>query len=87
AAVTTASVVVSTAKDKVAVRLKTELKEEEKQRIARVHEAASSFNIEEWEDIQARVETDEELAQRLQAEEREMYTEAEQARMLVEFIN
>ncbi|GJS13957.1 ribonuclease H-like domain-containing protein [Tanacetum coccineum] len=70
-----------------AVRLQAELKEEERQRIARVHEAASSFNVEEWEDIQARVEADEELAQRLQAEEREMYTEAEQARMLVELIN
>ncbi|GJW77920.1 hypothetical protein Tco_0139602 [Tanacetum coccineum] len=39
------------------------------------------------EDIQARVEADEELAQRLQAEEREMYTKVEQARMLVELIN
>ncbi|GJW98155.1 hypothetical protein Tco_0179963 [Tanacetum coccineum] len=70
-----------------AVRLQAELEEEERQRIARVHEAASSFNVEEWEDIQARVKADEELAQRLQAEEREMYTEAEQARMLVELIN
>ncbi|GJT89584.1 putative ribonuclease H-like domain-containing protein [Tanacetum coccineum] len=79
-AVTTASVVVSTAKDK-AVRLQTELEEEERQRIARVHKVASSFNVEEWEDIQARVEDDAELAQRLQAEEREMYTKAKQARM------
>ncbi|GJT59069.1 hypothetical protein Tco_1002602, partial [Tanacetum coccineum] len=45
-----------------------------------------SFNVEEWEDIQARVQADEELAQRLQAEEREKYTEAEQARMLAELI-
>ncbi|GKB07489.1 hypothetical protein Tco_0835773 [Tanacetum coccineum] len=37
---------------------------EERQRIARAHEAASSFNIEEWEDIQARIEADEELTQR-----------------------
>ncbi|GKC31792.1 hypothetical protein Tco_1039086 [Tanacetum coccineum] len=65
-----------------AVRLQAKLEEEERQRIARVHEAASSFNVEECEDIQARVEADEELAQRLQAVEREMYTEAEQARML-----
>ncbi|GJU13891.1 copia protein [Tanacetum coccineum] len=43
------------------VRLQAELKEEERQRIVRVHEAASSFNVEEWEDIQARVEADEEL--------------------------
>ncbi|GJW38667.1 putative ribonuclease H-like domain-containing protein [Tanacetum coccineum] len=45
-----------------AVRLQDELEEEERQRIARVHEAAISFNVEEWEDIQARVEADEELA-------------------------
>ncbi|GKA20913.1 hypothetical protein Tco_0700902 [Tanacetum coccineum] len=114
--VTTASVAVSTAKDKgkakmdeyesetaqtktnlqqeqerlsyeAAVRLQAELKEEERQRIARVHEAAGSFNVKEWEDIQVRVEADEELAHRLQAEEKEMYTKAEQARMLVELIN
>ncbi|GJZ02608.1 hypothetical protein Tco_0520569 [Tanacetum coccineum] len=66
---------------KAAIRLQAELEEEERQRIARVYEAASSFNVEEWEDIQARVEDDEELAQRLQAEEREMYTKADQARM------
>ncbi|GKB59749.1 hypothetical protein Tco_0915935 [Tanacetum coccineum] len=51
------------------------------------HEAASSFNIEEWEDIRARIEADEELAQRLQAEEREKYPEAEKARLLIELIN
>ncbi|GJW86228.1 hypothetical protein Tco_0161568 [Tanacetum coccineum] len=45
----------------IAVRLQAELEEEERQRIARVHEPASSFNVEEWEDIQARVEADEEL--------------------------
>ncbi|GJY69329.1 hypothetical protein Tco_0472311 [Tanacetum coccineum] len=70
-----------------AMRLQAKVKEEERQRIARVHEAASSFNVEEWEDIQARVESDEELVQRLQAEEREKYTKAEQARMLAELIN
>ncbi|GJW01843.1 hypothetical protein Tco_1557094 [Tanacetum coccineum] len=74
------------AKDK-AVRLQTKLEEEDRQRITRVHKAAISFNVEEWEDIQARVKADEELAQRLQTEEREMYTKAEQARMLVELIN
>ncbi|GKB09865.1 hypothetical protein Tco_0843788 [Tanacetum coccineum] len=65
-----------------AVRLQAELEEEERQRIASVHEETSSFNVEEWEDIQARVEADKELVQRLQAKEREMYTETEQARML-----
>ncbi|GJV51687.1 hypothetical protein Tco_1447428 [Tanacetum coccineum] len=70
-----------------ALRLQEQLDEEERQRIARVHEAASSFNIEEWEDMQARIEADEELAQRLQAEEREKYSEAEKARLLAELIN
>ncbi|GKB35011.1 hypothetical protein Tco_0879953, partial [Tanacetum coccineum] len=69
------------------IRLQAELKEEERQRITRVHEATSSFNVEEWEDIQARVEADEELVQRLQAKEREMYTKTKQERMLVELIN
>ncbi|GJR05918.1 retrotransposon protein, putative, ty1-copia subclass [Tanacetum coccineum] len=46
-----------------------------------------SFNIEEWEDIQATIEADEELAQRIQAEEREKYSEAEKARLLAELIN
>ncbi|GKF72897.1 hypothetical protein Tco_0219229, partial [Tanacetum coccineum] len=52
-------------------KLQEQLNEEERQRIARVHEEASSFNVEEWEDIQATIEADEELALRIQAEERE----------------
>nr|GEU53019.1 hypothetical protein [Tanacetum cinerariifolium] len=52
------------AKDKeAAIRLQAKIDEEERQRIARVHETGSSFNIEEWEDIQARFKADEELAQ------------------------
>ncbi|GJS48622.1 hypothetical protein Tco_0598743 [Tanacetum coccineum] len=45
--------------------------------------------MDESEPVQTKtkVEADEELAQKLQVEEREMYTEAEQARMLVELIN
>ncbi|GJY05620.1 hypothetical protein Tco_0371560 [Tanacetum coccineum] len=64
------------------VRLQEELDEEERQRMARVHEAAQSFTEEEWENIRARVEADEELAQRLQAEERNKYNEVDQAKML-----
>ncbi|GJS68531.1 hypothetical protein Tco_0683096 [Tanacetum coccineum] len=48
---------------KSAVKDKAELKEERRQRIARVHEPASSFNVEEWEDIQFIVEVDEEAYQ------------------------
>ncbi|GJZ93404.1 hypothetical protein Tco_0665469 [Tanacetum coccineum] len=43
-----------------ALRLQEQLDEEERQRIARAHEASRSFNIEEWEDIQARIKADEE---------------------------
>ncbi|GJV75184.1 hypothetical protein Tco_1506768, partial [Tanacetum coccineum] len=103
AVVTTTSVAVSTVRPTVsktklqqeqerlgyeaAARLQAELEEEETQRISRVHEEASSFNVEEWEDIQARVKADKELAHRIQVEEIEKYTEAEQARMLIELIN
>ncbi|GKC42711.1 hypothetical protein Tco_1060433, partial [Tanacetum coccineum] len=44
------------------LRLQAEIDDEEMQRIARVQEEASSFNIEEWDNIQARVESDEEFA-------------------------
>nr|GEV68443.1 hypothetical protein [Tanacetum cinerariifolium] len=70
-----------------AVRLQKELNEEERQRMDRVYEAAQSFIEEEWENIRARVEADEELTQRLQAEERNKYSEVNQAKMLVDLIN
>ncbi|GKC84466.1 hypothetical protein Tco_1140183 [Tanacetum coccineum] len=44
------------------MRLQDELDQEGRKRISMVHESASSFNVEEWEDIQARVQADEELA-------------------------
>nr|GEW30856.1 hypothetical protein [Tanacetum cinerariifolium] len=56
--------------------------DKKRQRIARVHEEASSFNVDEWEDIQATIEANEELALRIQAEEREKYFEAKKARLL-----
>ncbi|GJY73490.1 hypothetical protein Tco_0477921, partial [Tanacetum coccineum] len=48
-----------------ALRLQAKINEEERQRIVRVQEKASSFNIKEWDGIQARFEADEEFAQRL----------------------
>nr|GEV01532.1 hypothetical protein [Tanacetum cinerariifolium] len=48
-----------------AIKLQEQLDEEKRQRIAKVHEEASSFNVEEWEDIQAIIEADEELALRI----------------------
>ncbi|GJZ94106.1 hypothetical protein Tco_0666309 [Tanacetum coccineum] len=71
----------------IGVRLQEELDEEERQRMARVHATAQSFTEEEWKNIRARVEADEELTQRLQAEERNKYIEVDQAKMLVDLIN
>ncbi|GJX27156.1 hypothetical protein Tco_0233452 [Tanacetum coccineum] len=70
-----------------ALRLQEQLNEEERQRIARVHEEANTFNAEEWDNIQAQIEADEELAHKLQAQERERYYEADKARLLVDLIN
>ncbi|GJV16697.1 hypothetical protein Tco_1362020 [Tanacetum coccineum] len=50
-----------------ALRLQEQLDEEERQRIARVHEEASTFNAEEWDNIQAQIEADEELAYMLKS--------------------
>ncbi|GJY32156.1 hypothetical protein Tco_0415651 [Tanacetum coccineum] len=72
---------------KEALRLQEKLDEEERQRIARVHEEANNFNAEEWDNIQAQIEADEELAQKLQAEERGKFSKVEKARLLVEMIN
>ncbi|GKB41962.1 hypothetical protein Tco_0886904 [Tanacetum coccineum] len=63
-----------------AIILQEQLNEEEIQRIAKDAE-------DEWEDIRARVKADEELTQKLQAEERDKYSEVDQARMLVDLIN
>ncbi|GJY81372.1 putative reverse transcriptase domain-containing protein [Tanacetum coccineum] len=71
----------------VAMRLQEELDEEERQRMARVHEASQSFTEEEWENIRARVKVDEEITHRLQAGERNKYSKVDQAKMLVDLIN
>ncbi|GJR47770.1 hypothetical protein Tco_1315873 [Tanacetum coccineum] len=55
--------------------------------MARVYEVAQYFTEEEWENIRARVEVDEELSKRLQVEERNNYSEVDQAKMLVDLIN
>ncbi|GJX16427.1 hypothetical protein Tco_0217259 [Tanacetum coccineum] len=85
AVVTTASVVVSTISPTRNTRVST-LDDITMAEIL-VYIKKSAAKDKEWEDIQARVQADKELVQRLQAEEREKYTEAEQARMLAELIN
>ncbi|GKB89129.1 hypothetical protein Tco_0961401, partial [Tanacetum coccineum] len=70
-----------------AQRLQEQLDEEERQRIASVHEEASTFKPEEWDNIQAQIKADEELPHSLQAQERERYSEADKAKLLVGIIN
>ncbi|GJW20581.1 hypothetical protein Tco_0031203 [Tanacetum coccineum] len=54
---------------------------------AKRKDKASTFKPEEWHNMQAQIEADEELAHRLQAQEREGYSEADKAKLLVELIN
>nr|GEU51252.1 ribonuclease H-like domain-containing protein [Tanacetum cinerariifolium] len=78
---------ISTAEILVYIRRTASKDKEERQRIVRVHKEASSFNVEEWEDIQATIEADEELSLRIQAKERKKYSEPKKARLLVDLIN
>ncbi|GKE70733.1 hypothetical protein Tco_1528805 [Tanacetum coccineum] len=61
----------------VAQSLQEEFDAVEKQKMGQVHQAAQGFTEDEWEDIIARVEVDEELTQKLQAEERDKYSEVD----------
>ncbi|GJU06415.1 hypothetical protein Tco_1122845 [Tanacetum coccineum] len=56
----------------LAIRLQAEFDEEE--RLAREKDEANVALTEEWDDIQAKVDADYQLAQRLQAEEHEQFT-------------
>ncbi|GJW08379.1 hypothetical protein Tco_1570802 [Tanacetum coccineum] len=69
-------------KDKGKAIMKEAKPAQKKTKIARVHEEAGTFNAEEWDNIQAQIKADEELARRLQAQERERYSEADKARLL-----
>nr|GEV11167.1 hypothetical protein [Tanacetum cinerariifolium] len=55
--------------------------------MAQVHQAAQNFTKNEWENIGARVNANKELTQKLQAEEREKYSEDDRTKMLVDLIN
>ncbi|GJT96219.1 putative ribonuclease H-like domain-containing protein [Tanacetum coccineum] len=52
----------------------------------REEEASNDALIEEWDSIEARIDADAQLAERLQAEEREQMSVEEQARLLMELI-
>ncbi|GJQ96392.1 hypothetical protein Tco_0007531 [Tanacetum coccineum] len=100
APVAIAGVSVSTAEPKydvdLAQRLQAELDEEarlererEEEAIWRLNNSLDSSNaalIEEWDSIKARIDVDAQLAERLQAKEREQMFVEERARLLMEFI-
>ncbi|GJS82179.1 hypothetical protein Tco_0748720 [Tanacetum coccineum] len=67
-----------------AIRLQAEFDEEV--RLAREKDEANVALIEEWNDIQAKIETDYELAQRLQAEEQEELTVDEKATLFQQLL-
>ncbi|GJU63872.1 hypothetical protein Tco_1245707 [Tanacetum coccineum] len=69
-----------------AKRLQAEFEEEERQRIASVDEAASFLNIKEWDDIQARVEADEELVHRAKERRNKPPTQAQQRTYMSNYI-
>ncbi|GKB60434.1 putative ribonuclease H-like domain-containing protein [Tanacetum coccineum] len=58
--------------EEIASKLQAEFDEEE--RLAREKDEANVALTEEWDDIQAKIEADHELAQKLQAEEQEQFT-------------
>ncbi|GKD33959.1 hypothetical protein Tco_1249468, partial [Tanacetum coccineum] len=66
--------------EKEAKRLQAEFDEEE--RLAREKDEANVALTEEWDDIQAKIEADHELAQRLQAEEEEELSVEEKAKKI-----
>ncbi|GJV39140.1 hypothetical protein Tco_1417580 [Tanacetum coccineum] len=68
----------------IASKLQVEFDEEE--RLTREKDEANVALTEEWDDIQAKVEADYQLAQRLQAQEQEELTDEEKARLFVQFL-
>ncbi|GJV24327.1 hypothetical protein Tco_1377022 [Tanacetum coccineum] len=70
--------------EEIASKLQAEFDEEE--RLTREKDEANVALTEEWDDIQAKVEADYQLAQRLQAQEQEELTDEEKARLFVQFL-
>ncbi|GJR68905.1 hypothetical protein Tco_0014970 [Tanacetum coccineum] len=70
----------------IAQRLQAELDEEARLEREREEKASNAALIKEWDSIRARIDADAQLAEMLQAEEREQMSVKEQARLLMEFI-
>ncbi|GKA29609.1 hypothetical protein Tco_0715854 [Tanacetum coccineum] len=72
--------------EELAFKLQAEEEEEEEERLAREKaQQIKEANI-AWDDVQAKVEADYQLAQRLQAQEQEELTDEEKARLFVQFL-
>nr|GFD32169.1 hypothetical protein [Tanacetum cinerariifolium] len=69
---------------KLEAQMKAEMEEEE--RITREKVKANIAVVEQWDEVQAKIDADMELAQRLQTEEQEQLTDAKKARMFMEFL-
>nr|GEV94501.1 hypothetical protein [Tanacetum cinerariifolium] len=65
-------------------QMKTKMEEEE--RIAKEKDEANIVVIEQWDEVQAKINADMELAQKLQTKEQEQLTDAEKARLFMEFL-
>ncbi|GJT86551.1 hypothetical protein Tco_1068268 [Tanacetum coccineum] len=74
--------------EEVALKLQAEFDEEERlaREKAEKEKEANIALIEEWDDIQAKIEADHELAQRLQAEEQEELSDAEKATLFQQLL-
>ncbi|GKB59023.1 hypothetical protein Tco_0915209, partial [Tanacetum coccineum] len=71
--------------EEVAQKLQEEFDAAERQRMAQVHQAAQGFTDAEWDDVLARVATDEDFVQQLQAGEK--CSEEDLPMKLVELVN
>ncbi|GKE70047.1 hypothetical protein Tco_1528119 [Tanacetum coccineum] len=67
-----------------AIRLQAKFDEDE--RLAREKHKANVALTEEWNDIQAKIDADYQLAQRLQAQEQEELIDEEKARLFIQFL-
>ncbi|GKC03600.1 hypothetical protein Tco_0995210, partial [Tanacetum coccineum] len=72
--------------EELAFKLQAEEEEEEEERLARENAHQTKEANIAWDDIQAKIEADYQLAQRLQAQEQEELTNEEKARLFVQFL-
>nr|GFB74078.1 hypothetical protein [Tanacetum cinerariifolium] len=74
--------------EEVARKLEAEMKAkmEEEERIAREKDKENKAVIEEWDDVQATIDADRQLAEQIQAQEKEQLSIEERSKILAELI-